>query len=83
MKKPMGLAAGILIPALIVVAVTAPSSAQAQTWPSKPIRIVIAQALYAFGASLCVISTYWSIGFIVLVQLNYAIAPRLPGRSKS
>jgi len=44
MKKPMGLAAGILIPALIVVAVTAPGSAQAQTWPSKPIRIVIAQA---------------------------------------
>ena len=46
-------------------------------------RIVIAQALYAFGASLCVINTYWSIGFIVLVQLNYAIAPRLPRRSKS
>jgi uncharacterized membrane protein len=46
-------------------------------------RIMIAQTLYAFGALLCVISTYWSIGFIVLVQLNYAIAPRLPGRSKS
>jgi uncharacterized membrane protein len=43
-------------------------------------RIVIAQALYAFGALLCVINTYWSIAFIVLVQLNYAIAPRLPGR---
>jgi len=40
-------------------------------------RIVIAQALYAFGALLCVINTYCSIGFIVLVQLNYAIAPRL------
>jgi uncharacterized membrane protein len=40
-------------------------------------RIVIAQALYAFGALLCIFSTYWSIGFIVLVQLNYAIAPRL------
>jgi uncharacterized membrane protein len=46
-------------------------------------RIMIAQTLYAFGALLCVISTYWSIGFIVLVQLNYAIAPRLPRRSKS
>ncbi|MGB6678977.1 MAG: TMEM175 family protein [Terriglobales bacterium] len=45
-------------------------------------RIVIAQSLYAFGALLCVISTYWSIGFIVLVQLNYALAPRLTGRSK-
>jgi uncharacterized membrane protein len=39
-------------------------------------RIVIAQSLYAFGALLCVISTYASIAFIVLVQLNYAIAPR-------
>lgn len=38
-------------------------------------RIVIAQALYGFGALLCVVSTYWSIAFIVLVQLNYAIAP--------
>jgi uncharacterized membrane protein len=38
-------------------------------------RIAVAQALYAFGAALCVINTYWSIGFIVLVQLNYAIAP--------
>jgi uncharacterized membrane protein len=38
-------------------------------------RIAIAQALYAFGALLCIFSTYWSIAFIVLVQLNYAIAP--------
>jgi uncharacterized membrane protein len=40
-------------------------------------RIVIGQSLYAFGALLCIFNTYWSIGFIVLVQLNYAIAPRL------
>jgi TMEM175 potassium channel family protein len=33
-------------------------------------RIVIAQLLYAFGALLCVLNTYWSIGFIVLVQLS-------------
>jgi uncharacterized membrane protein len=39
-------------------------------------RIVIAQALYAFGALLCIINTYVSIAFIVLVQLNYVIAPR-------
>jgi uncharacterized membrane protein len=45
-------------------------------------RILIAQALYAFGALLCVYSTYWSIAFIVLVQLNFAIAPRLPGRAR-
>jgi uncharacterized membrane protein len=44
-------------------------------------RIVFAQGFYAFGAALCFFSTYWSIGFIVLVQLNYAIAPRLWGRS--
>ena len=40
-------------------------------------RILIAQALYAFGALLCVFSTYASIAFIVLVQLNYALAPRI------
>ena len=40
-------------------------------------RILMAQVLYALGAALSAISTYWSIGFIVLVQLNYAIAPRL------
>ncbi len=44
-------------------------------------RIVIAQALYAFGALLCVVNTYWSIGFIVLVQLNYAVAPRFGKRA--
>lgn len=45
-------------------------------------RIVIGQSLYAFGAMLCLVSTYVSIGFIVLVQLNYAIAPRLPKRTR-
>jgi uncharacterized membrane protein len=40
-------------------------------------RILVAQALYAFGAALCVVSTYWSIAFIVLVQLNFAIGPRI------
>ena len=39
-------------------------------------RLVTAQALYAFGAALCLISTWWSIGFIVTLQLIYAIAPR-------
>jgi uncharacterized membrane protein len=38
-------------------------------------RIVIAQSLYAVGAVLCVINTWVSIAAIVLVQLNYAIAP--------
>jgi uncharacterized membrane protein len=39
-------------------------------------RITIAQSLYAAGAVLCVINTRVSIGAIVLVQLNYALAPR-------
>ncbi len=43
-------------------------------------RILIGQALYACGALLCVFNTYWSIAFIVLVQLNYAIAPRIGKR---
>ena len=37
-------------------------------------RIVVAQALYAFGACLCSINTYVSIAFIVLVQLYFALA---------
>lgn len=40
-------------------------------------RILIAQSFYAVGAALCFISTWLSIAAIVLVQLNYAIAPRL------
>jgi uncharacterized membrane protein len=40
-------------------------------------RILVAQALYAAGASLCLVNTYASIALIVLVQLNFAFAPRL------
>ena len=40
-------------------------------------RIIIYQALYAFGALLCVVNTYLSIVFIILLQLNSAIAPRI------
>jgi uncharacterized membrane protein len=40
-------------------------------------RIAVAEGFYAFGALLSVFDTYWSIGFIVLVQLNYGVAPRL------
>ena len=39
-------------------------------------RIVIAQSLYAAGAALCFFNTSYSIAAIVLVQVNYAIAPR-------
>lgn len=46
-------------------------------------RVVIAQTLYAIGALLCVINTRCSIGFIFLVQLNYAVAPRLVPSTRS
>ncbi|HVY17867.1 MAG TPA: TMEM175 family protein [Rhodopila sp.] len=39
-------------------------------------RIVVAQVLYAIGAALCVINTYCSIGFIMVVQLIYVVGPR-------
>ena len=45
-------------------------------------RSLVAQSLYALGALLCVFDTHWSIAFIVLVQLNYAIAPRIPFLSR-
>jgi len=44
--------------------------------PAVVRRIVIAQSLYACGAALCFFNTYYSIAAIVLVQVNYAIAPR-------
>jgi TMEM175 potassium channel family protein len=41
-------------------------------------RVYIAQGLYLFATLLCVIDTRLSIGLIVAIQLNYAIAPRIP-----
>jgi uncharacterized membrane protein len=41
-------------------------------------RILVAQILYALGAGLSFFNNYVSIAFIVLVQLNFALAPRLP-----
>ncbi len=43
-------------------------------------RVLIAQSLYAVGAALCLVNTYVSIGVIIAVQLNYAIAPSFRGR---
>ncbi|MGB8064822.1 MAG: TMEM175 family protein [Candidatus Sulfotelmatobacter sp.] len=48
----------------------------ADVHPAVVRRIVIAQTLYAAGAALCFLNTYYSIAAIVLVQVNYAIAPR-------
>ncbi len=42
-------------------------------------RILAAQGLYALGAALCVFGNWWSIGFIFLMQLNYAVAPKIRG----
>jgi len=47
-------------------------------------RALMGQLLYAIGAALCIFNTYWSIGFIVAVQLFFAFAPfqRLPSRDR-
>jgi len=45
-------------------------------------RVVVAQSLYAVGAPLCVVGTLWSVEVIFALQLNYAVAPRLPGRGR-
>lgn len=42
-------------------------------------RILIAQSLYAGATLLCVIFPTWvSIGLIILIQINYVLAPRIP-----
>jgi uncharacterized membrane protein len=42
-------------------------------------RILIAQSLYAVATALCLIFPTWvSIALVILIQLNYAIAPRIP-----
>ena len=45
-------------------------------------RIITAQIFYAIAASLCFISTYLSIAIIILIQLNYALAPSFRHKSK-
>jgi len=44
MKQVVGFVVGIFIPALLLMAGGTSNPALAQTWPSKPMRIVIAQA---------------------------------------
>jgi uncharacterized membrane protein len=41
-------------------------------------RIVVAQSLYAIGALAGLINVTLGITLIMLIQLNYAIGPRLP-----
>jgi len=40
-------------------------------------RVYSAQLLYLLAMLLCIFDTHWSIGVIVAIQLNYAIAPRI------
>jgi len=41
-------------------------------------RVIIAQSLYAVGAFVALVSVPLGVALIILIQLNYAIAPRLP-----
>ncbi len=41
-------------------------------------RVIIAQSLYAVGAVVGVVSVPLGLALIILIQLNYAVAPRLP-----
>jgi hypothetical protein len=41
-------------------------------------RVVVAQSLYAIGALAGLINVTLGITLIMLIQLNYAIGPRLP-----
>jgi uncharacterized membrane protein len=45
-------------------------------------RIVVAQSLYAAGALVGLISAPLGTVLIILIQLNYALAPRLPVLSR-
>jgi uncharacterized membrane protein len=54
------------------------SAISAETSSAIERRIIIAQSLYAIGALACLWHTYVSIGIILVLQLYYAIAPRLP-----
>jgi uncharacterized membrane protein len=45
-------------------------------------RVIIAQSLYAVGALVGFVNVPLGVALIILVQLNYAIAPRLPVLSR-
>ena len=42
-------------------------------------RILVAQALYALAALICLISTPASVIALAIVQLYFIVSPRLPG----
>jgi uncharacterized membrane protein len=44
-------------------------------------RILLAQALYALAALICLVSSVASVIALALVQLYFIVSPRLPGRA--
>ena len=56
--------------------------AQAEVSRAIRRRIVVAQPLYALGALVGLISVPLGVVLIILIQLNYAVAPRLPVLSR-
>ncbi len=45
-------------------------------------RVIIAQSPYAMGALVGLVNVPLGLGLIILIQLNYAVAPRLPFLSR-
>ena len=41
-------------------------------------RVIMAQSLYAVGALVGLVSVPLGLALIILIQLNYAVAPKLP-----
>ena len=56
--------------------------AQAEVSRAIRRRIVVAQPLYALGALVGLINVPLGVVLIILIQLNYAVAPRLPVLSR-
>jgi TMEM175 potassium channel family protein len=54
-----------------------PAARRAVVLPAIRRRAVIAQGLYASATALSIFDTRISIAAIVLIQLNYALAPRI------
>jgi TMEM175 potassium channel family protein len=45
-------------------------------------RILLAQALYALAAVICLVSTVASVAALALVQLYFIVSPRLPALAR-
>jgi uncharacterized membrane protein len=52
--------------------------APAELWGALRRRVIVAQSLYAVGALVGLVNVPLGLALIILIQLNYAFAPRLP-----